>query len=72
MEVEKDKSREETSNESKKKKQKTTLHHQIKYGTKKEDLKKKTSAKKQVSHSIQRITHCHDKASRKWQGHEKS
>jgi len=55
MEVLKDKSREETSNESKKMKQKTTLHHQIKYGTKKEDLKKKTSAKKQVSHSIQRI-----------------
>jgi len=53
MEVEKDKSREETSNESKKMNQKTTLHHQIKYGTKKEDLKKKTSAKKQVSHSIQ-------------------
>jgi hypothetical protein len=26
-----------------------------KYGTKKEDLKKKASAKKQVSHSIQRI-----------------
>jgi len=30
------------------------LHYQNKCGTKKEDLKKKTSAKKQVSHSIQR------------------
>jgi len=55
MEVEKDKSREETSNESKKNKTKDHAPPPTKYGAKKEDLKKKTSAKKQVSHAIQRI-----------------